>query len=46
MLPGVVTPRVDITPMLGGGYMFGPNVQKSSILNKTKLKKIFSIFKE
>ncbi len=32
--PNTVIPRVDIVPMLGGGYLFGPNVQKSKKISK------------
>ena len=46
MLPGVIKPRIDITPMLNGGYMFGPNVQKKEKVDKKKLKdEFFKILK-
>ena len=38
MLPGVIKERIDITPLLEGGYIFGPSVEKSKTTNKKKLK--------
>ena len=41
MIPGDVKERIDITPRLDGGYIFGPSVEKFSLHNKTKLKNKF-----
>ena len=41
MLPGDVKERIDITPLLEGGYIFGPSVEKSNFNNKKKLKNKF-----
>lgn len=38
MIPGVIRERIDTTPFLGGGYIFGPSVEKSKTINKKKLK--------
>ena len=38
MLPGVIKERIDTTPLLDGGYIFGPSVEKSETTNKKKLK--------
>jgi L-2-hydroxyglutarate oxidase LhgO len=38
MLPGDIKERIDITPLLSGGYIFGPSVEKSKLINKKKLK--------
>ena len=37
MLPGDVKERIDITPLLEGGYILGPSVEKLN-LNIKKLK--------
>ena len=38
MLPGDIKERIDITPLLDEGYIFGPSVEKSHLINKKKLK--------
>jgi|TARA_B100000959_G_C14970889_1_gene619638 L-2-hydroxyglutarate oxidase LhgO len=38
MVPGVIRERIDTTPLLDGGYIFGPSVEKSKTTNKKKLK--------
>ena len=38
MMPGDVKERIDITPLLGGGYILGPSVEKLNFNNKKKLK--------
>ncbi len=38
MLPGDVKERIDITPLLEGGYILGPSVEKLNFNNKKKLK--------
>ena len=34
MLPGDIKERIDITPLLDEGYIFGPSVEKSHLINK------------
>ena len=41
MMPGDTTERFDITPLLNGGYIFGPSVEKSKSIDKKKLKNKF-----
>ena len=41
MLPGDVRERIDITPLLEGGYILGPSVEKLNSINKKKLKNKF-----
>ncbi len=41
MLPGDTKERIDITPLLDGGYILGPSVEKSKFINKKKLKSKF-----
>ncbi len=41
MLPGDTKERIDITPLLTGGYIFGPSVEKSKFTDKKKLKSKF-----
>ncbi len=38
MLPGDVKERIDITPLLEGGYILGPSVEKLNLNIKKKLK--------
>ena len=41
MIPGDTKERIDITPLLNGGYIFGPSVEKFKTINKKKLKNKF-----
>ncbi len=38
MVPGHIKERIDITPLLDGGYILGPSVEKNHFNNKKKLK--------
>ena len=38
MLPGDIKERIDITPFFSEGYIIGPSVEKSNLINKKKLK--------
>ncbi len=38
MVPGVIKERIDTTPLLNGGYIFGPSVEKLKKIDKKKLK--------
>ena len=41
MIPGDTRERIDITPFLSGGYIFGPSVEKLTSINKKMLKSKF-----
>ena len=38
MIPGDIKERIDATPLLTGGFIFGPSVEKLKSINKKKLK--------
>jgi len=38
MIPGIIKERIDTTPLLDGGYIFGPSVEKNKLVSKKKLK--------
>lgn len=47
MVPGDVKERIDTTPLLDGGYLFGPSVENTKKINKKKLKyKFFNGIKD